>query len=278
MSKILLVGGKNLIVDNIHNYLGNTNKVQLCEPTNNAINRMMRVIKPDIVVVVKTDDIADWLIRTIKLDIRDIPILVICNKGEDIVERYRGGNIHFLFKPFSNSTLAGTVNGLTGVKNETEADGKTDSKPQNDDESVAVTIIENQHEEDETFDGLLAPKKKRILAVDDNAMVLRGIKKILGEDYEVTLATTVEQAFKLTDEKTFELILLDYEMPEVNGYTALQIFKSDLRIKDWPIVFLTGVSDKKRILEVAELKPAGYLLKPIDADMLKETIKNLLDK
>ena len=137
---------------------------------------------------------------------------------------------------------------------------------------------------DESNDTLMADdtdlhiEKHRILAIDDNPMVLRGLKQILDTEYDITLAKTVDIAKKLVESKNFELILLDYEMPETDGIEAYNYFVENPSTKGIPIVFLTGVSDKERILEVESLepKPAGYLLKPIDVEALKTTIKKVL--
>jgi len=71
---------------------------------------------------------------------------------------------------------------------------------------------------------------------------------------------------------------LDYEMPEIDGFTAFKIFKTNLKTQNTPIVFLTAVSDRKRIMEVVELHPAAYLLKPINQEMLIQTIVDLIGK
>ena len=137
---------------------------------------------------------------------------------------------------------------------------------------------------DESNDTLMADdtdlhvEKHRILAIDDNPMVLRGLKQILDTEYDITLAKTVDIAKKLVESKNFELILLDYEMPETDGIEAYNYFVENPSTKGIPIVFLTGVSDKERILEVESLepKPAGYLLKPVDVEILKTTINKVL--
>ena len=60
-------------------------------------------------------------------------------------------------------------------------------------------------------------------------------------------------------------------MPEENGAQVLLQIRERQGLMDLPVIFLTGVSEKEKILEVLSLKPQGYLLKPIQpADLLRE--------
>lgn len=65
-----------------------------------------------------------------------------------------------------------------------------------------------------------------------------------------------------------ELILLDYEMPEVNGKETLEVIRTQKNYCDIPVVFLTAVADKQKISEVLALQPQGYLLKPVEQQKL----------
>ena len=121
-------------------------------------------------------------------------------------------------------------------------------------------------------------EKKKILAVDDDAIILRQIKGILDAKYDVSLAVSGTKALTTIAKKHPDLILLDYEMPVCDGRQTLNMIRSDEDIKDIPVVFLTGVSDAVHIKAVLELKPSGYLLKPVNSDMLLSTIEKVLSK
>ena len=120
--------------------------------------------------------------------------------------------------------------------------------------------------------------KKNILIVDDNSMILRNIKAILNADYEVSVAPSGKHAFRVIEENKPDLILLDYEMPEMNGKEVFQKLSQDENLKDIPVVFLTGTDSKQRVYDLLSLKPAGYILKPADPDALLEKIKEILGK
>lgn len=119
-------------------------------------------------------------------------------------------------------------------------------------------------------------KKKHILVVDDDSRVLRLVKGVLGNKYNVATAINGKVAMKFLENKETDLILLDYEMPGENGAQILQRIRSNPRLQKLPVVFLTGVTERKRIKEVLELAPQGYLLKPIDTGRLYVTLEKLL--
>ena len=119
--------------------------------------------------------------------------------------------------------------------------------------------------------------KKKILVVDDTSMTLRNIKSILDRKYEVFLATSGPQGLRFIPEKEPDLVLLDYQMPEMSGKEVFETMQADENMKNIPVVFLTGVDDKKTIMSVLALKPAGYLLKPVDEDKLIDTLEQILE-
>ncbi|MCH5206105.1 MAG: response regulator [Oscillospiraceae bacterium] len=118
--------------------------------------------------------------------------------------------------------------------------------------------------------------KKHILVVDDDRTVLKMLKSALEESYEVTTMINGMMVDKLLASKTVDLILLDYEMPMETGADIFRRIKNNPAAVDIPVCFLTGVTDREKIMEVMSLKPHGYLLKPIDVDMMITTVKNLI--
>ena len=121
-------------------------------------------------------------------------------------------------------------------------------------------------------------EKGHILVVDDNAMVLRNIKGVLDEKYSVAVAPSGVHAFISIGKRMPDLILLDYEMPEMNGKQVLEKLQADEELKDIPVVFLTSMDSKEIVMSLLALKPAGYLLKPVDSQMLKDKIYEIIGK
>lgn len=118
--------------------------------------------------------------------------------------------------------------------------------------------------------------RKCILTVDDNGILLRSIKAMLQDTYDVVVANSGMLAIKQAKKKAPHLILLDYEMPQWDGKKTLEEIRGDEQLKDIPVVFLTGVEDKSNMDAVAELKPSGFLLKPIEPKVLIDTIEKVL--
>ncbi len=117
-----------------------------------------------------------------------------------------------------------------------------------------------------------------ILVVDDNAMILRNIKSVLETKYTVAVAPSGVHAFISMGKKMPDLILLDYEMPNMNGKEVMEKLQEDEELREIPVIFLTGADSKEIVMELLALKPAGYILKPADSQMLLDRIFEIVGK
>ncbi len=129
---------------------------------------------------------------------------------------------------------------------------------------------------DSLFGGTPANGRKHILVVDDDFRMLKLIKRYLDDSYDIATAINGKVALKFLESKMTNLILLDYEMPEQNGPAVLEKLRANPITSQIPVIFLTGINDRKKIQQVLALKPQGYLLKPIERDRLVESIKNVI--
>ncbi len=121
------------------------------------------------------------------------------------------------------------------------------------------------------------PDRKRILVIDDDPMVLKLVKGHLGEEYDIASAISGKVAYKFLASKKVDLILLDYEMPEENGPQVYEnIRKMEGEVKNSPIVFLTGITEREKLVKALSLKPNGYLPKPINGPKLISTVSKLI--
>ena len=121
-----------------------------------------------------------------------------------------------------------------------------------------------------------ASDKKSILIVDDSGMYLRMLSGLLSETYEVRMATSGIKALTMLRQKRPDLILLDYEMPMYDGRETMLKIRESEENRDIPIVFVTAVNKIENIKSVLALKPAGYLLKPINKDKLFQSIREII--
>ena len=106
-------------------------------------------------------------------------------------------------------------------------------------------------------------KKRKVLVVDDSGMMLRTIKGVLEKEYEVSLANSAMKGFAAIENSKPDVILLDYEMPVCDGKMMFEMLRGNPETEDIPVFFLTAVAEKEKIVEVLELQPEGYILKPI---------------
>ena len=117
---------------------------------------------------------------------------------------------------------------------------------------------------------------KRILIVDDDASYASMVKEWIKGSYKTDIVTTGMKAISFLLKNKVDLVLLDYEMPGMNGPQVLQVLREDESTKNIPIVFLTGVGTKEEVARVMELKPNGYILKSTTRGNLQEYLKNKL--
>ena len=120
--------------------------------------------------------------------------------------------------------------------------------------------------------------KKKILVVDDSGIMLRNIKRWLEDKYQVILANSGAMAIKYLATNRPDLVLLDYEMPVIDGSQVLEMIRTETEFCDIPVIFLTGKNDKESIMKVLELKPEGYLLKSMEPQKIIDELDNFFEK
>lgn len=120
--------------------------------------------------------------------------------------------------------------------------------------------------------------KKKILVVDDSGAMLRNVKGWLEEKYQVILANSGTMAFKYLATNRPDLVLLDYEMPVINGKQVLEMIRSESEYSNMPVIFLTSKNDKESIQQVLSLKPDGYILKTTSPEQIVQTIDEFFIK
>jgi CheY-like chemotaxis protein len=118
--------------------------------------------------------------------------------------------------------------------------------------------------------------QKKIIAVDDNAENLTALKSTLKEFYEVYPSPSAAKMFELMEHIRPDLILLDVEMPVMNGYEAAKKLKSNNNFKEIPIIFLSSMSDAKSEMNGLEIGAVDYIYKPFVAPLLLQRIKTHL--
>lgn len=118
---------------------------------------------------------------------------------------------------------------------------------------------------------------KRILLVEDNPVNRRLAQFLLkSKGYEVWEATTVPEAFAVLKERRPDLILMDIQLPEVDGLTATRHLKADPATQDIPVVAVTSYAMKGDETRALEAGCSGYVTKPIDKTLFLDTVARVL--
>ncbi len=134
--------------------------------------------------------------------------------------------------------------------------------------------------DDEACDGdVCAVQPKRILVVEDNdanrVMLCRRLNK---RGYATVEAADGRQALDLVAKHTFDLVLCDIMMPEVDGYEVLRELKADPDLKALPVIMISAVDEMASVVRCIEMGAEDYLQKPYDPVLLHARINACLDK
>lgn len=115
---------------------------------------------------------------------------------------------------------------------------------------------------------------KHILIVDDEVNILQAVRRWLRNDYNTYIVNSGAAALKFLNVRIPDMILLDYSMPEMDGLETLAQIRQNPAAAQIPVLFLTGVNEKKMIQTALMLKPQGYILKTVK----KEELLNIIEK
>jgi len=116
-------------------------------------------------------------------------------------------------------------------------------------------------------------KNSIILAVDDSPVLLDALDTVLGEHCkEFIMTTTASQAIELIIENMPDLVLLDIEMPNMNGFELFEKLKELTSIARIPVIFITSWEDKRVEAKALEMGAVDYVTKPFDGAVLLHRI------
>src|SRR5258708_24137081 len=118
-----------------------------------------------------------------------------------------------------------------------------------------------------------------LLVVDDNSMnrimLSRYITKL---GYRSSLAEIGRQAMEKLQAEPFDLVLLDVQMPEMDGYAVLEHLKADPRLRDIPVIMISAVDELESVVKCIELGAQDYLPKPFNPVLLRARLTTCLER
>ncbi len=140
---------------------------------------------------------------------------------------------------------------------------------------VNVQDIVAQLEKDTTTSPGLKPQ---ILLVDDDPISMRVMEDWLSGSFRVSIINSGADALEYMARNEVDLVLLDYEMPIMNGPAVLQAMRSNRATQNIPVMFLTAKDDMESVQTAISLKPERYILKTMPRDELVKIIENFFHK
>ncbi|MDH5718111.1 MAG: diguanylate cyclase [Spirochaetia bacterium] len=119
--------------------------------------------------------------------------------------------------------------------------------------------------------------KASLLVVDDKELNLKIMKEILSSEYKICTAKNGRAALSLAKEKKPDLVLLDIDMPEMDGYETCTCFKQDNELKEIPIIFVTSMDEERDEEKGLSLGAIDYIPKPVRPSILRARVRNHLE-
>ena len=118
-----------------------------------------------------------------------------------------------------------------------------------------------------------------ILAVDDNRMGLLKLARTLeAGGHNVSKADGGRTALDMLGSEAFDLVLLDILMPEVDGFQVLREMKDDAKLRDIPVIVISGLEDMESVDKCLAAGADDFLSKPVEPAVLQDRIRKILDK
>jgi len=126
------------------------------------------------------------------------------------------------------------------------------------------------------------PKLLNILLIEDDAIEVMKFNRVLSTlkmNHKIIEANNGEEALEILKVKDIipDIIILDLNMPKINGIEFLQILKKDEYLRYIPAIILTTSNNHKDLLECYKIGIAGYVLKPLKYDDYVDKIKRTLE-
>lgn len=235
MRKILIVGDFNDDTSDMNTFLAQHFDTQLCTDNAKIVKSMLKMYAPDLVLmnIDNFDLMHNELFMAIAEYNEGLPVITYGNekKKQKFISFYYSGQCKHVFPP-------------------------------NREMIIKAICKEFNMDDDVVLRGATELTKKHIIVVDDNPVLLRNMRNMLQDKFRVSLATSAAQCMKVMGQDKPDLIILDYEMPVVDGKQTLEMIRSEEDYREVPVIFLTGIADKAHVDAVLDLKPAGYFVKP----------------
>ena len=126
-----------------------------------------------------------------------------------------------------------------------------------------------------------AEKILKILIVDDSRIMQNILKNSFDEKEawgktEFLTASNGEEALKITDKETIDVLLLDWNMPKLDGLSVLKRLRASEKYRDLPIIMITSEAAKYNVIEALKAGVSDYIIKPASRKILIDKVKGFI--
>jgi len=119
-------------------------------------------------------------------------------------------------------------------------------------------------------------KNKKILVIDDEKMNIIALAHFLKPEYDIIVSTESVSALETAEKHLPDLILLDIIMPDMDGFEVITELKKSEKVKDIPVIFITGINSEANEEQGIALGAADYISKPFNKTLVKTRIETQL--
>lgn len=261
--KILLVGRAPDVINGFFENLGNQFELFASSPNFANLSNAIKYFPPDAVIYCMDNEMPEYIHAVASFmkhkSMSSIPLIILGRQSDcDLYHVLTHSAAELLLS--REETFDIIANQIASFLSR---ESRQPDKPQ---WSDALMLTDNSKD-----DG-----RKRILVVDDSPIMLKTIANSLHNDYNVATAISGRIALRYLQNKSVDLILLDYEMPDENGAEVMERLRNNPATASIPIIFLTGVQDTQKVQSVLAMKPDGYILKPVETVSLMRKIRSIL--
>lgn len=119
----------------------------------------------------------------------------------------------------------------------------------------------------------------RIVIIDDDSAYCKLLSTLIKKYFNVQSETFINPklGLKHIQKQPPDLLVLDLEMPSLDGFTFMKILRSNPELKDLPVIISTGISTKELIINLAKLNITDYILKNTDISVILKKIYSILE-
>ncbi len=259
--KVLAVNVENAGKGSLYSLLEESYELSICDDIPEELDAAVKSYSPELIIYNMTEyyeDKASAMLEQLSTMYTEIKIIVI-----SLEEHYKSNLQYFVSDQFINVILPASADSIAAECRAVFGEDKIPKKAP--DNSVKS--------------GSILHKKPHIMIIDDNAILLRTVKDMLNDKFTVSIAVSSSQAFMAMSRNMPDIILLDYEMPIVNGEATLKMIRENDDMKDIPVIFFTSSADLEVVKKLIALGPDGYILKPPNKQtMVSQIEKTLRDR